>query len=116
MKPKREILALLGLSVLIGVAACNGLTTTPVNDLLQNPRKYEGKSIVISGNVTERNSLLVTKYFVLKDESGEIHVFTDRALPQVGAKVRVHGHVNQPLAFGNEDIVVFQEDSIDQPK
>jgi hypothetical protein len=83
-----------------------------VHELLMNPRDYEGKSIVISGNVTDRSSLLIARYFVLKDKTGEIQVFTDRALPAVGAHLRVRGHVKQPLVFGSTDLVVFEEEPV----
>ena len=69
--------------------------------------------MTISGNVTDRSSLLVTQYFTLKDNTGEIRVITDRTLPTVGTNLRVHGHVKQAFAFGSTDLVVFVEDSVE---
>jgi hypothetical protein len=112
MKARKEILSYIVSSALVSLVACTGLTPTPVHNLLQNPRDYEGKSVLISGRVMDRSSLLVSKSFVLKDKTGEIRVFTDRALPIVGANLRVRGHVRQPFVFGNTDIVVFDEDAV----
>ena len=54
---------------------------TPIRNLVENPRDYEGKVLTIEGEVTSRASLFVVKYFTLKDHTGEIKVVTGRFLP-----------------------------------
>jgi len=103
--------------MVLGLVSCDAIRpATNIHELLTHPRQYEGKSVVISGSVTDRASLLVTNYFVLRDDSGEIRVMTDRALPSVGEHLRVRGHVEQALAIGSQDLVVFQEDGLNAPK
>ena len=98
------------------LAACSKWVPTPIQEIVANPRNYESKTIMISGVVTDRNSLVLTKYFTLKDKTGEIQVFTDRALPEIGSTLKVQGHVKQPFVFGKTDFVVFEEESIDSQK
>lgn len=38
-------------------------------------------------------------------------VLTQRALPEIGSKTRVRGHVEQAFALGSEQKVVFIEDA-----
>ena len=97
----------LPLLVLLCLTACSRVT---IHDLLENPRKYDDKVVTISGTVTDRTSMLVTNYFTLKDQTGEIRVFTDHAMPSVGSSVEVKGHVKQLFAVGSSELVVFQEE------
>jgi hypothetical protein len=87
----------------------------PIKKLVDNPRDYEGKSLVISGKVVDRLSLLFLKYFKLKDKSGEIIVITPRMLPALGSTVRVKGKVVEAFAIGTEQLLVFVEDGFLQP-
>jgi hypothetical protein len=56
--------------------------------------------VTIRGEVVDRASLLVVKYFTLRDETSEIKVVTDKSLPCLGEKIRViirdnnHGREN----------------------
>jgi cytochrome c-type biogenesis protein CcmE len=91
-------------------AGCSGMFSTPIGDLVESPRKYDGKHLKISGTVTERNSFFVAKYFVLKDKTGEIRVMTTRVLPNVGEKVVVHGRLKEAFSLGDLSALVFIED------
>ena len=101
---RRNVLPLL---VLLCLTACSRVT---IHDLLENPRQYDDKVVTISGTVTDRTSVLVTNYFTLKDQTGEIRVFTDRPMPSVGSTVEVKGHVKQVFAVGSSQLVVFEEE------
>jgi hypothetical protein len=85
------------------------LSHTPIGEILANPRNYDEKITTISGEVTDRTSLFIVKYFVLKDKTGEITVVTERPLPVIGSKVRVRGKVKESFALGNEQKLVFVE-------
>ncbi len=100
---------ILPLLVLLCLTACYRVQ---IHDLLENPREYEDKLVTISGTVTDRTSVLVTNYFTLKDQTGEIRVFTDHAMPSVGASVQVKGHVKQVFAVGSSELVVFEEEPV----
>jgi len=97
------------LSLLL-LAGCNGMLSTPIGDLVKSPRKYDGKHLKISGTVTEKNSFLVAKYFVLKDKTGEIRVLTTRVLPNVDDKVEVRGRLEEAFSLGDFSTLVFIED------
>jgi hypothetical protein len=108
------------LVVLIAAAGAwyyvSNVAHTPIGKVVENPRAYDGKDITISGQVTDRASLLFVKYFQLKDNTGEITVVTNRVLPSVGAKVRVKGHVEQAFAMGDKQMLVFVEGSGEKKK
>jgi len=75
---------------------------TPITELLRYPRQYEVNLVSIRGKVVDRTSLLVLKYFTVRDEKGEIKV--------VGEIVRVKGRIREALAIGNSGYVVFMEE------
>jgi uncharacterized protein YjbJ (UPF0337 family) len=105
--------------VILGGGAWYYLTQvdhTPIEKILKNPRAYEGKAITIAGEVTDRTSLVIVKFFKLKDKTGEITVITKRSLPAVGAKERVKGKVQEAFAIGDQQMLVFVEESEEKDK
>jgi hypothetical protein len=99
--------------VIVGAAAFFFIydPSTPIADILNNPRDFEGKSLTISGEVTGGSNLLVFKYYSLRDETGEIRVITERLVPSSGARIKVHGRVEQAFQLGEVKVVVFREES-----
>ncbi len=89
---------------------CRGLFATPIKKILDNPRDYSGKSVKISGEVTEVFGLFVIRYFVVKDKTGEIIVVTNKPLPREGAKITVNGTVHAAFSIGDKNVVVIVED------
>ena len=81
----------------------------PIKDILDDPGKYESKPVTISGQVADRMSLVLVKYFKLQDKSGEITVITKKALPAIGKKVRVTGTPMQSFVLGEQQLLVFIE-------
>ena len=88
---------------------------TPIGNILKEPREYYEKSLTIAGEVTDRASLLVVKYFRVKDKTGEIVVVTGKPLPSVGSKVRVHGEIKEAFSIGTEQMLVFVEEEKEEP-
>ncbi|MEW6003650.1 MAG: hypothetical protein AB1638_13530 [Nitrospirota bacterium] len=84
--------------------------SVPIKTIIDNPRMYEGKSLIISGKVLDRVSLIFLKYFRLQDKTGEIIVVTSRTLPALGDKVRVKGKVVEAFTIGDEQLLVFLEE------
>ncbi len=84
---------------------------TPIEKILKNPRAYDGKTLTIAGEVTDRTSLMVIKFFKLKDKTGEITVITKRSLPAIGSKERVKGKVEEAFSLGDQQMLVFVEDA-----
>jgi hypothetical protein len=85
------------------------LRAVPIKDVLEDPGKYQSKPVTISGQVADRLSLVLVKYFKLQDKSGEIIVITKKALPAIGKKVRVTGTPEQSFVIGKEQLLVFIE-------
>lgn len=66
-------------------------STVPIKKILDNPRDYEGKTVTISGEVTDVFSLFVAKSFAVRDKTGEIIVVTERILPKKGGNDKSQG-------------------------
>jgi hypothetical protein len=49
--------------------------------------------------------------FYLKDKTVELVVVTDRALPVVGSKIRVKGRIEEAFSIGNQQMLVFVEET-----
>lgn len=112
MKRKNVVLLGAGVCALVFLfACCSNILSTPIGDLMRSPRDYDGKHLKISGTVTDRESFLLTKYFVLRDKTGEIHVVTSRVLPNVGDSVTVRGQLEEAFSLGDVRALIFVEDS-----
>jgi hypothetical protein len=91
--------------------ACSGIFTTSISKIIDNPRDYDGKTVAVSGEVTETFSLFVVKYFVVSDGTGSITVVTDRPLPKKGSKIKVKGKVSEMFSLGDTQALVIVEES-----
>jgi hypothetical protein len=78
--------------------------------IVENPRDYDGKKVTVSGEVRETFSLIIVKYFIVADRTGEITVITSRPLPKEGTKIRVKGVVNETFSLGQTQTVVIVEE------
>ena len=102
------IAILLSALILFG---CGSLFPTPIGKILADPRAYAGKTVTVSGEVTQIFSLVFIKYFRLRDETGEIVIVTDRPLPKVGTKIKVKGTVQEAFSIGDQQLIVIVEQS-----
>ncbi len=103
------------ISMSILFAGCTGMFATPIGKILENPRDYDGKPVTISGKVTEVFSLVVIKYFIVQDKTGEIAVITKRPLPAEGTKITVKGTVQEAFSIGDKQLIVIVEAEEKQP-
>jgi len=85
--------------------------TTKIGDIIGHPRDYAEKEVSISGEVTETFSLFVVKYFIVRDDSGEISVISDKPLPAKGEKIKVKGTVKEAFSIGTKTALVLVETS-----
>jgi hypothetical protein len=83
--------------------------TTKIGDITGHPRDYAGKEVTVSGEVTEVFSLLILRYFTVRDGTGEISVVTDRPLPAKGEKIKVKGIVKEAFSLGPQSTLVLVE-------
>lgn len=86
-----------------------GIGSTKIGSIVGHPRDYADKEVTISGEVTETFSLFVVKYFVVRDNSGEISVITEKPLPVKGEKIEVKGTVKETFSFGTKTALVLVE-------
>jgi len=108
----------LGLLITVGfflstLTACSAFITTPIEQIKSNPRQYSDKRVQISGTVTETFSLLVLKYFILNDGTGEMYVVTKKSMPAKGEKIKVTGTVRDAFSLGETQLLVLLEDGED---
>lgn len=117
---KKIISTVAAVIIIIGILAGGfwyytaNISHTAIGDIIKNPRDYEGKSLTIEGKVTDSMSLLIVKYYKIRDNTGEIAVTTKRFLPSVGTKIRVTGTINSAFSLGTEQVVVLNETEIGQ--
>ena len=104
---KRKLLGLILCTLII--SACDRIMSTPIGDILQAPREYVGKEVTISGNVMEKFSFVIIKYFVIQDETGGIIVITDKPMPAKGEKLMVKGIFNDAFSIGDQELFVLVE-------
>jgi hypothetical protein len=89
--------------------SCGHMGTTDIGDIAANPRKYVETEVTVSGEVTEVFSLLVLRYFVVRDKTGEITVITERPLPAKGEKISITGTVQEAFSIGSVTRLVIVE-------
>lgn len=104
MKNKALIFSALLLVLTAYLLVFAGEETVPVNlhikELMDNTRKYENRLVIVKGIVEERNGLLFKNLFHLNDGTGSIRVLSNKALPNVGEELTVHGEFQEKLAVG----------------
>ena len=94
---------------LLAIAGCN--STTPIKSLLDDPGLYDGKTVSISGDVTEGVGVLGYGAYRLNDGTGTMWVVTKQGgAPREGAKVGVQGHFRAAFTLGTQTVAVVQED------
>lgn len=103
-----QIAALLLVALpLFVVAGCDQLSpATPIKEVLAAPAGFEGREIRLKGRVKEitKIPLIDLKAYTLADETGEIAVITEGALPAQGADVRLTGRVESAAIIGGQSL------------
>jgi len=95
------------------LVAC--VRVVPIKDILDQPREYADKKVTVDGEVSGAFSLIVIKYFLVKDGTGEIGVVSDQPLPKVGQKIRVTGTVKEAFSVGDQSMTILVEDHPEKP-
>jgi len=108
-KNKSPRMLLLIIFVTLFLCSCDSLFTTPIRKILENPRNYTGKTVTVSGEVTRVFSLIIIKYFVMRDSTGEVTIVTEKPLPKIGTKMKVKGTVEEAFAIGDQQLIVIFE-------
>lgn len=114
MRKKQIPITIVVLFGIIFFSGCSHFSTTPIGDLLKDPRRYEGQTVAIDGKVVDSQSLFVIKYFTLEDKTGKIRVVTDRMLPDIGQSEHVRGKVNEAFSIGSARMIVLVEEPLEK--
>jgi hypothetical protein len=105
-----SLLALSG--VLLLLAGCAGVT--PIGDLLNNPAKYDGKTVRVQGEVRESAGGLGLGAYQVRDDTGTLTVVSETGgPPRSGAKVGVKGRFQALITLGRRSLAVLREESRD---
>ena len=97
------------------LGGCDALPfgVTPIKDVTTAPASFEGKEVKLKGKVASitKVPLLDLKAYTLRDDTGEITVTTQGALPAVNDAVGVRGTVKSTAIIGGQSLGLRVEES-----
>ena len=97
------LLAWIG-GVLLG--GCSATNVTPISQLNASPANFDGKEVMLRGVAKDvtRMPLFNLKSYVLKDDSGEATILTERELPKMNEEIRVKVRVGNLAIINGEPL------------
>jgi len=100
--------------VLLLLAGCAGIT--PIGELLDNPARYDGKTVRVEGEVKESAGGLGLGAYQVKDNTGTLTVVSEKGgPPRTGSKIGVKGRFEALITLGTRSLAVLLEESRDVP-
>jgi len=89
--------------------ACQG--TTPIRKLLDDPGRFEGRTVRIAGEVKSSIGALGYGGYEVNDGTGSIPVVATGggSTPRVGAEVGVEGEFRSAFTLGTRSVAVIME-------
>jgi hypothetical protein len=92
------------------VAGC--ASVTPIRELLDDPARYDGKTVRIEGEVQGSAGGLGVGAYEVRDKTGTLPVVSDQGdPPRTGAKIGVKGKFQALLTLGLKSLAVLREES-----
>lgn len=86
-------------------------STTDVQELLDDPYRYDGREVTVEGEVRESLALLGPGVYRLQDATGILPVFSEEGgAPRSGARVRVTGTFRAAFTLGSRTAAVLVEE------
>jgi hypothetical protein len=105
-----RLLALSG--VLLILTGCAGIT--PIGELLDNPAKYDGKTVRVEGEVRESAGGLGLGAYQVRDNTGTLTVVSETGgPPRTGSRIGVKGRFQALITLGSRSLAVLREESRD---
>jgi hypothetical protein len=105
MKPLAPVLA-----ALILLAGCGSVK---IRQLVNNPSKYQGRTVRLAGEVTRSTGLIVAGVYEVDDGTGKINILSNKPVPRKGARVAVTGRMQSGInVLGKSIGTVIQEESV----
>ena len=100
----RNLLVAWAVGVLLG--GCSATNVTPISQLNASPANFDGKEVMLRGVAKDvtRMPLLNLKSYVLKDDSGEATILTERELPKMNEEIRVKVKVRNLAIINGEPL------------
>ena len=100
-------IALAGL--VLALSACPG--AKPIKELLDDPGRWDGKTVRIAGNVEESIGALGYGAYTVDDGTGKLTVVIEGggSPPRVGAKVGVEGTFRSAFTLGTRSLAALIE-------
>jgi hypothetical protein len=106
----RRLTSLLPLAgALFVLAGC--ASVTPIRQLLDDPSRYDGKTVRIQGEVKGAAGGLGVGAYEVKDKTGTLTVVSDKGdPPRSGAQIGVKGKFQALLSLGFKSLAVLREE------
>lgn len=99
---------------LVLLAGC--ASVTPIGELLDNPARYDGKTVRVEGEVREAAGGLGVGAYQVRDETGTLTVLSERGgAPRRGTKIGVKGKFESLITIGRTGVAVLREESRSVP-
>ena len=109
MNGNRALYAIALSLAISGLAACK-TNVTPIKTLLDDPSRYDRKTVRIAGDVQEAAGVLGYGAYQLNDGTGTLAVVTSQGgAPRTGAKVGVEGEFRSAFTLGTNTAAVLME-------
>lgn len=97
---------------LLLLAGCAGVT--PIGELLDNPARYDGKTVRVEGEVRESAGGLGLGAYQVRDDTGTLTVVSETGgPPRTGSKIGVKGRFEALITLGSRSLAVLREESRD---
>jgi hypothetical protein len=95
-------------AALLAAAGCAGVT--PIKTLLDDPGRYDGKTVKVAGVVKGGISILDVGTYQIDDGTGTLYVVTkEGGAPREGARVGVQGEFKSAFTLGTTTAAVLVE-------
>ncbi len=92
------------------LAGCAGVT--PIGELLDNPARYDGKTVRVEGEVRNAAGGLGLGAYQVKDDTGTLTVVSETGgPPRAGEKIGVKGRFQALITLGTKSLAILREES-----
>ena len=97
-------------SALLLLSGCAGVT--PIGELMDNPAKYDGKTVRVEGEVKESAGGLGLGAYQVRDDTGTLTVVSETGgPPRTGSRINVKGTFQALITLGSRSLAVLREES-----
>jgi hypothetical protein len=103
---RRAQVVLAGLAMAVLLGSCSANNATPISELNSSPANFDGKEVVLRGVAKDvtRVPLFNLKSYVLKDDTGEATILTEKELPKMNEEIHVKVKVGNIAIINGESL------------